>query len=156
MPMHRPSRSPYAAFSFVEVLVVTVILTFFFALAVNQLRRARIARNEELALNSIRVIGKACHFYYVVNGRYPADLVTLGPSVSNPPYIDSMLTENPMSQQGYALTYRVVGGGAGFTLLGNPLTHKITGRRHFYTDQEFTVHETSQNRNATSADPSMS
>ena len=153
--MHRPSRGPRAAFSFLEVLVVTVILTLFFALAVSQLRRARIATNEALALNSVRVIGKACHFYYVVNGRYPADLATLGPAVSNPPYIDSMLTENPMSKQGYVLTYRAVEGGTGFTLTGNPLIHEVTGRRHFYVDQEFTVHETPQNRNATSADSSV-
>ena len=145
-----------AGFTLIEILVVVTIIAVLLAVGISQLSRARITTNEQLALNSVRVIGKACHFYYVVNSRYPTNLATLGPTVSVPSYIDSTLAQDPATKQGYTFTYASGGGGATFTLLANPVTHAATGVRHFFVDQEFVIHTTSLNQNASATDPAIS
>lgn len=145
-----PTPERRSGFTIIEILVVVAILALLAAVGINQLLRARIITNEQLALNSLRLISKSCQFFFQVRQAYPANLGALGPPTSNPPYInDTGLLAG--SKQGYQFTY-APGPGA-FTLLGNPQTHGTTGVRHFFVDQSLTIHATEQNRNATTADP---
>ena len=144
-----------SGFTLVELLVAVAILAMLLAVAIHQLARARVTTNEQLALNSVRVISKAGHAYFIVNGKYPPTLVTLGPTVSIPSYLDATLAKDPATKQGYIFTFTVGGGGASFRLLADPVTYEATGTRHFYVDQGFVIHATLQDKNATSSDPSV-
>ena len=147
-------RRARAGFTLIEILVLAIILGMLFVFGMGQLGRVRITTNEQLALSSVGVISKACQLYAVVNGTYPPNLVSLGPMASNPAYIDARLAHDPATKQGYIFTF--TGGGASFTLRANPVRHGATGFRHFYMDQGFVVHATSQNRDAVSSDPAVS
>ena len=130
--------------------MVVAILTLLAGVGIVQLLRARITTNEQLALNSLRLLAKSCQFYFLSNQQYPPALTDLGPAVSNPAYVnDTGLLSG--AKQGYQFSYTPAQ--TTFTLLANPQTHGSTGVRHFFTDQTLTIHATEQNRNATAADP---
>ena len=128
-----------ASFTLIELLVVVAILAMLASVGIIQLLRARIVTHEQLALTSIRLIGKSCQFYYLANGgTYPPGLTTLGPTGSSPPYLDAALGQDPATKQGYTFTYTPAGGS--FTLLADPERPGVTGVRHFYTDQTLLIH----------------
>ena len=140
-------------FTIIELLVVVAIFTLLASVGIVQLLRARITTNEQLALTSLRQIGKACQFYFLARGQFPPTLATLGPAGSTPPYLDPTLGADPATKQGYTFTYTQGVGGRSFTLLGNPQQHGTTGVRHFYMNEMLTIYATSQNQDATTADP---
>ena len=114
------------------------------AMAMLQLSRARIVTHEEVTLTSLRHVAKSCHFFLLVNQRYPDGFTEL--STASPPYLTPDFIGTTVEKQGYVFTY--VQGANGFTLRANPKTHGVTGERHFYTDQSLTIHATPQNRDA--------
>jgi len=148
-------RRRLRGFTIIELLVVVAIFTLLASVGVVQLLRARITTNEQLALTSLRQIGKACQFYFLAHGQFPPTLATLGPAGSSPPYLDPTLGADPATKQGYTLTYAQGAGGRSFTLLGNPQQHGTTGVRHFFMNQALTIYATSQNQDATTADPPL-
>ena len=124
-----------------------------------QLLRARIVAHEQLALNNLRQIAKACYFYFLSQQQYPSNLPTLGPGGSNPPYLDSTLTQASPSKQGYTFTYAPAPGGGpytSFTLQGRPNQYQVTGERSFYIDQTLGVFATGKDEPADPADPDSS
>ncbi|MBI3321898.1 MAG: type II secretion system protein [Candidatus Omnitrophica bacterium] len=42
-----------------------------------------------------------------------------------------------------------------FTLLGNPQAYQVAGVRHFLIDERMMIHATTENRDATTADPAI-
>ena len=135
-------------------MIVVTIVALLAAVSITQLLRARIIVHEQLALSSLRLIGKSCHFFYSANVRFPATLADLGPPASNPPYIDSSLTTgSPPTKQGYQFLYSTPANRQSFRLLVNPQVYGTTGTRHFYVDESLAIHGTDQNRDATTADP---
>ena len=148
------SRDRRRAFTIIEILVVVAILSLLASVGIQQLLRARITTNEQLAINSVRLLVKSCQFYFLATQRYPTTLTNLGPGSSNPPYLDDtgLLAG---AKQGYQFSYAPGPGPSPitFTLLANPQGQGSTGVRHFFADQTQTIHATSQNRDATAADP---
>jgi prepilin-type N-terminal cleavage/methylation domain-containing protein len=131
-----PSR---AGFTLTELLVVISILAMLAAAGVIQLVRARVIVHEELALASVRVVAKACQFFFLANQRYPTNLTELG--TANPPYIPANLVGNgsTVQKQGYEFVYSRPDP-ATFTLTANPVTPGVTGTRHFFTSEQLAIH----------------
>ena len=125
-------------FTLTEILVVVSILAMLATVGMLQLLRARVIAYEELALTSVRQVTKACHFFSLVNQRFPADLTELG--TANPPYIPANLMGDGFSaeKQGYLFTYASTVDG--FTLNADPKTSGVTGVRHFFVDQNLAIH----------------
>ena len=148
-------RRPRSGFTRNALLIAAALLATLFVIGVKQLQRNRIIANEQLALHSIRVITEACRVYDAVNGRYPASLGVLGPWFPSSSYLEVTLAEDPATKQGYTFTLIPGATGARFTLLADPVQHGVTGLRHFYVDQAFVIHATSQDQRATSSDPAV-
>ena len=150
------AKRNFSGFSLVEIMVVVLIIALLAAVSITQLLRARIVVHEQLALSALRLISRSCHFFYSANVRFPAALVDLGPPTSNPPYVDSSLTTgSPPTRQGYQFVYSAPVNRQTFVLLVNPQVHGTTGIRHFYVDEQLSIHGTDQNRDATPADPDV-
>ncbi len=159
------SRAPFApsvdhgrtrGFTLVEILVVVAILSMLAGVAVHQLLRARITIHEHLALNSLRLIAKSCHFFYLMRQEFPSDLTELGPPTSDPPFLESALLQgSPPAKQGYVFEY-LRPTMSTFTLRANPQMHGVTGERHFFVDQDLVIHATTADQDATAADPPIS
>ena len=150
-----PRRARAGFLTLVELLVAGIILALLFVVGLDQLRRARIITNEQLAMNSVRVITKACHMYYAVNGRYPPNLVALEPWLPSRSYLETTLAQDPVTKQGYTFTFIPQTNGMDFSLLADPVTHGVTGARHFYVDRELRIHATPKNQRATRSDPAV-
>ena len=153
--MHRiEARARARGFTLVEIMIVVAIIMVVAAIAVIQLGRARITMNEASALNSVRLVVKSCQFYFMVRQAYPTALNGLGAPTSNPPYISdtSLLAGN---KQGYQFVYVPAAGPTPdtFTLRANPLSHGVTGTRHFMTTEALAIYATTEDRDATTADP---
>jgi type II secretory pathway pseudopilin PulG len=137
-------------------MVAIAVLATLTAVAVNQLLRARMVTNEQLAIVSTRLLARSCQFFLLARQAYPNSLVDLGIPTSNPPYIsDPALLSG--SKLGYRFLYTPGPGQAPstFTLSANPEVHGTTGERHFFVDESLVLHATRENRDATAADPPL-
>lgn len=144
-------------FTFLEIMVVVVIISLLAAIAAVQYQRARVNTFEQLALGSVRLIGGSCQMFLVSNQRYPENLASLGAAGSVPPYLQPDLIGDGTTavKQGYRFTYAVLGGGSGFTLLADPLTPGVTGSRHFFIDESLRIRFNST-QPASASDPLIS
>ena len=102
-----------------------------------QLLRARIVAHEEIALSSVRLISRACQFFFLANQQFPNSLTDLGAAV--PPYIPANLvgTGTTFTKQGYVFTYAQ--GGNGFTLNADHQTPGTTGTRYFFVNEQLII-----------------
>ena len=132
----------------VELLIVVAIFAMLATVGVIQLLRARMTAQEQFAVTNLRTVAKACQFYFLTNQAYPPDLVTLGPTISTPPYLDPNLAQDPANRQGYQFTYVPNPSFVAFQLRANPITHGVTGNRHYLTDETNTVYYTDLNQDA--------
>ncbi len=153
MTVLHPQRLPRQGFSWVEVLLVLIVMTLLAVFGFNQLARARMAASEQLALNSLRAMAKACQLFVPSNQQYPMSLAELGAPASNPPLLDSTLIGDGTTvfKQGYQFTYRRPATGQ-FIIHANPKVHGETGAQHFLIDQTMSLYGTTQNRDATTSD----
>ena len=132
------------------VLVFVVLLLGWFGMT--QVRGARREVREELAAQHVRDIAKACALYRQAHDDYPANLRTLGPPESDPPYLPLSLAQESASVQGYRFAYTRPQPQA-FMLRADPVQHGVSGVRHFVADQTIAVHATTENRDAVMTDP---
>ncbi len=148
-----PRRLSRQGFSFVEILLVVAVIALLAMVGFNQLARARIVANEQLALHSMRLMAKACQFFVLANQRYPTSLMELGAPTTSPPYLDDSLIGDgtTTSKQGYRFTYTQPATGQ-FSIHANPQLHQETGTRHFYADQTMSIYATTEDRDATAND----
>lgn len=149
MPLRR-GGARRTGFTLIELLIVVVLFVLLATIALVQLSRARLVTQEQIALSSLRLVARSCQFYYLVNGRYPNALSTLGPGVSNPPYLDATLAQDPATKQGYQFTYSQITD-VSFDLNADPVPGSIGGR-HFFIDHSHTVH-VNPDAPATASDP---
>jgi len=135
----RRSGRWWGGFTLIEILVVVSILAMLATVGVLQLTRARIITHEELALVSMRQIGRACHFFNLANLRFPTSLTEL--ATATPPYIPTDLAGDgfTIDKRGYRFTYANPSS-TSFSLNADPLTPGVTGSRYFYVDQNLAMH----------------
>lgn len=116
-------------FSWIELLVVLVILSVIAAIAIPRLHEAEISGNESAAASSIRTIVTAQTAFYVTagQGRYSATLQGL----ADASLIDSVLASG--TKEGY--TFGCTGGVDFFSITAAPLVPGETGRKYYYADQ---------------------
>lgn len=125
-------------FTLTELLVVISILAMLATAGTLQLLRARIVAYEEIAISALRQVSRACHFFSLVNQRFPADLAELGNTA--PPYIPATLVGNgtTVTKQGYVFTYAQAG--SSFSLNADPQTVGVTGTRYFFVNEDLRIH----------------
>lgn len=126
-------RTPQRAFSIIELLVAVAIVAMLATVGAFQISRARMAAREQLAITNLRTLAKACHFFFLANGQYPAALTELGSPVSTPPYVDPSLAQATPVKQGYTYTYTRVLPGE-FMIQADPQVPGA-GNRCFFVDQ---------------------
>lgn len=133
----RPTVRRRPGFTLIELLIVVSLLILLATAGSIQLLRARIIAHEEIALTSVRLISRACHFFFLVNQRFPTLLTELGNAI--PPYIPANLvgTGTFVTKQGYEFTYAQAGNT--FTLKADPVAQGVTGTRHFFVDEQLTI-----------------
>lgn len=153
----RPRRR--TAFTLIEILIVVAILAMVASLGVLPVLRARITAQEHAALNEMRQIAKACQSYLAVNQAYPSGLQQLALPAANPPYLNESLVGDgtTLTKQGYTFAYAQPnpdepGSTATFRILANPVTHGVTGERHFIINQTMATYATAEDRDATISD----
>ena len=135
-----------------EMLVLVIVVLLLGLFGMSQVSAARRDVREELAAQNLRDIAKACALYRKANPDYPANLRILGPPDSDPPYLPLSLSQEAESIQGYRFSYTRPESEA-FVLRANPVEHGVSGKRHLVADQSLAVRGTTENRDATMADP---
>ena len=136
-----------AAFTLVELLIVVAIVVMLAAVGLSQVAKSRMVAREQLALQSLKAVTKACRLFFVANQRVPVSLAELGAPHSDPPYLDPGLAQDPAVRQGYWFAYTAAGPRE-FLLTVNPVEHGTTGIRHFAVDESLRVHYTDEDRDA--------
>ena len=118
-------------------MIVTSLLILLATAGSIQLLRARIVAHEEIALSSLRLVSRACQFFFLSNQRFPTNLAELGNAT--PPYIPANLvgTGTTVTKQGYVFTYGQVGNT--FTLNADPVTLGTTGTRYFFVNEQLVI-----------------
>ena len=133
-------------FSLVELLVVVAIILIIAALAIPNFMRARMAANEASAVESVRIINTAEAQYnstYGIGfegtlanlGGTPTTCSGTGASSTSACLIDEVLANNAANGGKSGYTFTMGGGGAGYTVLGLPITPGQSGQRAFCSDQ---------------------
>lgn len=121
------------------VLGLGAVVLLFFAFAIPNLLRSRMASNEASAVGSIRSINASAANYFASYGHYPPSLRNLGPPPSGPPsengadLIDRVLARGQKS--GYLFSYHADSGTSGYRLSALPLEPSQSGLRRFFSDQ---------------------
>ena len=126
-------------FTLVEIVIVMAILVILSLFAIPPLLRSRMTANESAAINACRMIVASSQAYLGASNphTYPASLSELASPVSDPAYLDSLLsqaTSTASSRQGYYYTYVLIDS-ARFTLNADPVTSNVTGARYFFVDE---------------------
>ena len=121
--------SSQRGFSWIELLVVLVIMGIIAAIAIPRLHEAEMSGNESAAISSLRTIVTAQVAYNITSGTgiYSSDLATL----ANAALIDSVLATG--TKEGYV--YTCTGSKDFFVVTAAPQVPEQTGRRYFFADQ---------------------
>jgi type IV pilus assembly protein PilA len=116
-------------FSWIELLVVLVIMGVIASIAIPRLHEAEMSGNESSAVSSLRSIVTAQVAYNITSGmgRYASDLSIL----SSAALIDSVLGSG--AKEGY--NYTCTQSGSFFSVTAAPEIPGQTGRRSYFADQ---------------------
>ncbi len=149
----------YAGIAFIPIILIVA------AIAIPNLLRARMAAYEASAVESLREINVANLQYETTYGNgFAASLEALGGEIGDEPSCDhALMIPRALTvgqKSGYIFTYTAVAGpsesssaqsptvaakgcaapgGAGYTVVADPLERGTTGQRSFYTDQTGTI-----------------
>jgi len=139
-------RQRQKGFSLIELLIVVTIILIIMAMAMPNLKQAKMTANDTSAIASLRALTSACMQYSNTYGGFPPTLASLGPantpSATAADLIDTVLANGTKS--GYRFTYTASAKDAGGNILGytinaDPITVGTTGLRQFFTDQTGTI-----------------
>ncbi len=130
-------------FSLIELLIVISIILILMAVAVPKYEKMQMNTRELAAIKQIQTIHSAQTQYYSQFGKYATALTELGPPPSgNAGPSGADLISNDLAKgtkTGY--TFTVQGTPTGYTVNANPVSFNGTGRRSFFSDQSFVIHE---------------
>lgn len=111
----------------VEVMVVATIIALLAAIALPNLRRAKILANDAFAKTTLGAIAKACENYAIANNsRYPADISAL--TSANPVYLFRNDCDGAV-HNGYIFNCNM--GIGGYTIVAAPLQPGLSGTEEF-------------------------
>lgn len=121
--------SSQKGFSWIELLVVLVIMGVIASIAIPRLHEAEMSGNESAAVSSLRSLVTAQVAYNITSGtgNYSPNLSTL----ANATLIDSVLGTG--SKEGYV--YTCTANEDFFSVTASPQVPGQTGRRYFFADQ---------------------
>lgn len=121
-------------FTLVEIMIVVAIVALLAAIAIPNLLRARVSAQESAAAAGLHTIAAAEVQYRATNPNY-ATLNQLGPSTSNPPYIDGTLgcASPPCTKQQFSFL-ATPNAGNDFYATAAPLV--LSQAHTFYIDEE--------------------
>ena len=121
-------------FTLVEIMIVVAIIGLLVAMAIPNLLRARLSANEGAAEGTMRTMVTAIENYRSDQNppSYPANLAAM--AAATPPYLDSVLGQDPATKQGYTYTYAFTNANA-YTLNADPVTAGTTGNNHYFSDE---------------------
>jgi prepilin-type N-terminal cleavage/methylation domain-containing protein len=126
-------------FTLVEIMIVVAIIALLAAIAIPNLLRARVSAQESAAAAALHTVAAAEIQYRATNPNY-GNLNELGPTTSNPPYIDSTLgcaagTDGAACiKQGYSFVTNPVDASDHFWATAAP--QQLTAAHTFYIDED--------------------
>jgi len=113
-------------FTLVEIMIVVAIIALLAAIAIPNLLRAKISANDALAQTTLKTLSTAAETYGTANnGNYPANVTSLGSTMSTPPYINDDPCDGA-AHAGYNFDCSGMTTG-GYTLTATPATVGTTG-----------------------------
>ncbi|MBI4313226.1 MAG: prepilin-type N-terminal cleavage/methylation domain-containing protein [Candidatus Omnitrophica bacterium] len=124
----------HRGFTLIEIVIVTAIIAILSVAVIPQFLRARYNANESSAIATLRVYVTGLEGFRAsrIPPTYPPDLSTL--ASEEPPYVDSLLGQDPATKQGYTFTYDQMDTDE-YQLLASPAVDGVTGTRIFFVDQ---------------------
>ncbi|MEK7269433.1 MAG: prepilin-type N-terminal cleavage/methylation domain-containing protein [Planctomycetota bacterium] len=122
-------------FTFIEMMIVIVVLAVLIVAMMFVLFRPRMIANETAALEALRSLITAQNQYATGNGGRFAALTEL--SASTPPYIDVTIGRGRKS--GYCFLVRPSPDRLNWSAQASPTAFGKTGARYFYVGEEGTV-----------------
>jgi type IV pilus assembly protein PilA len=155
-------RKDSNGFSWLEIIIVIVIVVLTAGILVPSLWKSKSQIDETSAVRSLRMVISAESNYAQAYGTgYSSTLTTLGPPPDAMPtasmagYLDSELTGG--QKEGYSFIYSAGSADENgrittYTLIANPLKPGQTGKTYYYVDQTGLIH-TSKDHQASPNDP---
>jgi type IV pilus assembly protein PilA len=135
------SKNRRRGFSLIELLIVIAIILIIAAIALPNLKTARMNALEMAAIRHMTTINTAQTQYYSTYGKYATTLQALGPPQGEAEGPDGagMIPEDLASGEkgGYRFTLQATD--HQFTLNADPVSFGSTGRRTFFCDESLTV-----------------
>ncbi len=125
-----------AGFTLIEIMIVVAIIAIIAAIAIPNLRRARLDANESAAIANLHVVRGQQSAYHTATNQY-GTFAQLRTAV--PPFLDETFVDNAI-KQGYTMLPIVLVAAADGTLAQDysastvPVTFQTTGNRSFWTD----------------------
>ena len=139
-----------ALFLFVPGLVIVAVVVPRFA-------ASRMAVYEIGAVREIRAIHSAQVQYYSLYGKYAATLDELGPPASGPagPQAADLISKSLASGEKDGYVFTLAATTKGYAINASPKVYNTTGRRTFYSDDTFTIHQNVSQEPANASSPEM-
>jgi type IV pilus assembly protein PilA len=136
------SKNRRRGFSLIELLIVIAIILIIAAIALPNLKTARMNALEMAAIKHITTINTGQTQYYSTFGKYATTLQALGPGQGDStggPDSAGVIPEDLASGEkgGYRFTLQATD--HQFTLNADPVVFNSTGRRTFFCDESLTV-----------------
>ena len=135
------SNNRRRGFSLIELLIVIAIILIIAAIALPNLKTARMNALEMAAIKHIETLNTAQTSYYSTFGKYAPSLQALGPGEGDTsgPDASGLIPEDLASGEKGGYRFTLQAADHQFTLNADPVVFNSTGRRTFFCDESLIV-----------------